>query len=80
MYPDHSPEAAMQSADLKSYSKLNEEFGSAEDDDDDGDEEGEGGSGNDGYYYDDAAVAEKKAVERKQFTPLKFQHQLLQLL
>ena len=36
MYPDHSPEAAMQSADLKSYSKLNEEFGSAEDDDDDG--------------------------------------------
>jgi hypothetical protein len=25
MYPDHSPEAAMQMADLKSYSKLNEE-------------------------------------------------------
>ena len=39
MYPDHSPEAAMQLADLKSYSKLNEEFGSAEDDDDDGDGE-----------------------------------------
>lgn len=43
-------------------------------------EEVEGGSGNERYYYYDAAMVEKKAVERKQFTPLKFQHQLLQLL
>ena len=33
-------------------------------------EEVEGGSGNERYYYYDAAMVEKKAVERKQFTPL----------
>ncbi|KAL3769718.1 LOW QUALITY PROTEIN: hypothetical protein ACHAWU_005766 [Discostella pseudostelligera] len=76
MYPDHSPEAAMQLADLKSYSKLNEEARrkaslavQSNDDDEDDVEEVEGGSGSDGYYYDDAAVVEKKAVERMQFTP-----------
>ncbi|KAL7426430.1 hypothetical protein ACHAXH_001557 [Discostella pseudostelligera] len=79
MYPDHSPEAAMQLADLKSYSKLNEEarrkasLAVQSNDDDDGDEEEEEveeGSGNDGYYYDDTAVVEKKTSERKQLTPL----------
>ncbi len=62
----------MQLADLKSYSKLNEEarwkkasfaMQSNDDDDDDGDEEVEGGSGNDGYYHDDVAVVEKKDLQ-----------------
>ena len=69
MYPDHSPEAAMQLADLKSYSKLNEEARrkaslavQQSSDDDVDDNGGMMGIGSGGGYHHVEVVGKSKLI------------------